>query len=247
MEDLPQEFVDRLARVNKLVATQRTLPAKLEAVVAMAKRTIPTCDAAGVSLLIQGEPTTVAMSERVVVEIDLVQYQTGTGPCLSAMREGNVVRIDLLEKDLRFTRFAPGAVDIGVNSVLSLPLQASGEAVGSLNLYSWLEHAFDDSTVEAAGPLVEYAAEIVAGSPLYAYSLDMVEGLVEALEDQATIAQGLGWMMASRSCGEAEALEWLRATALSKGQSMRMAAAEVLQERAGDGHARAKGDGSDRP
>lgn len=233
MEGLPQEFTNRLARVNKLVSTQRTLPAKLEAVVAMAKRTLVNCDAAGISLVIQDEPTTVAVSDRVAVEIDLVQYQTGTGPCLTAIREGNVIRIDLVEKDIRFGRFAPGAVDIGVNSVLSLPLVSHGETVGALNLYSWLPDAFDESTVSSAAPLVEYAAETVATSPLYAYSLDMVEGLVETLEDQAIIAQGIGWMMASRSCTQSEALDLLRSSALAKDQSLRAAAEEALGERPG--------------
>lgn len=237
MEGLPQEFTNRLARVNKLVSTQRTLPAKLEAVVAMAKRTIANCDAAGISLLIQDEPTTVAISDRVAVEIDLVQYQTGTGPCLAAIREGNVVRIDLVEKDIRFGRFAPGAVDIGVNSVLSLPLMSHGRAVGALNLYSWVANAFDDATVRAAAPLVDYAAETVATSPLYAYSLDMVDGLVEALEDQAIIAQGIGWMMASRGCTQPEALEQLRSNALVKGQSLGAAAEDALAERTALGDA----------
>ncbi|MDP9440646.1 MAG: GAF and ANTAR domain-containing protein [Actinomycetota bacterium] len=241
MQDLPQEFANRLARVNKLVSTQRTLPAKLEAVVSMAKRTIANCDAAGISLLIQGEPTTVAVSDRVVVEIDLVQYQTGTGPCLAAIGEGNVVRIDLVEKEIRFSRFAPGAIDIGINSVLSLPLVSYGETVGALNLYSWLANAFDDGTAAAAAPLVEYAAEAVATSPLYAYSLDMVEGLVETLEDQAVIAQGIGWMMASRGRTQPEALEQLRANALANGQSLRDAAEDALRERESSGHAGVEG------
>lgn len=241
MEDLPPDFTNRLARVNKLVSTQRTLPAKLEVVVAMAKRTIANCDAAGISLLIQDEPTTVATSDRVAVEIDLVQYQTGTGPCLSAISEGNVVRIDLVEKDIRFGRFAPGAVDIGVNSVLSLPLVSHGRTVGALNLYSWLANAFDDTTVGAAAHLVDYAAETVATSALYAYSLDMVEGLVEALEDQAIIAQGIGWMMANRGCSQPEALEQLRSNALARGQSLRVAAEDVLGERTALGDAEHEG------
>lgn len=41
------ESVERLSRVTKLLRTQRTLPAKLETIVAVATRTIRNCDAAG--------------------------------------------------------------------------------------------------------------------------------------------------------------------------------------------------------
>lgn len=55
MEELPSESVEKLANVTKLLRTQRTLPAKLETVVAIVKRTIDNCDAAGISLL-TGDP-----------------------------------------------------------------------------------------------------------------------------------------------------------------------------------------------
>src|SRR4051794_22855470 len=109
MQELPPETVERLSRVTRLLKTQRTLPAQLDAAVAIVKKTVPACDAAGVVLLVDGEPTSVAVSDRMTIEIDLVQYHTGEGPCLSAMNEGEVIRIDILERDSRFVRFAPGA------------------------------------------------------------------------------------------------------------------------------------------
>ena len=80
MQDLPEEAVERLARVSKLLRTQRSLPAKLEAVVALAKQMVPGCDSAGIMLLVEGQATSAAVTDRVAVEIDLVQYQTGEGP-----------------------------------------------------------------------------------------------------------------------------------------------------------------------
>ena len=74
MQDLPPETVERLSRVTKLLKTQRTLPAQLEAVVGIVKRSVPSCDAAGIVLLVDGEPTSVAVTDRLTIEIDLVQY-----------------------------------------------------------------------------------------------------------------------------------------------------------------------------
>jgi transcriptional regulator with GAF, ATPase, and Fis domain len=231
LQELPKESIDRLARVTKLLRTQRTLPAKLETVVAIAKRTIPNCDAAGVSLLIDGQPTTSAVSDRVAVEIDLVQYQTGQGPCLAALDDANVIRVDLLERDSRFSRFAPGALALDIESVLSLPLSAREQAVGALNLYSHLPNAFDARAHQAAQPLADYAAEVVATSPFYAYALEMVDGLVESLESQAIIAQATGVIAATELRTSEEAWDRLRTLALASGESMRTVADWVIEER----------------
>jgi GAF domain-containing protein len=232
MQELPKDAVDKLARVTKLLKTQRTLPAKLETVVAIAKRTVPNCHAAGVCLMVDGEPTTAAVTDHLAVEIDLVQYDTGEGPCLAAIEGSNVIRIDVLDQDDRFDHFAPGALAHDVNSILSIPLVARDRTVGALNMYSRSVNAFDAESQAAVQPLAEYAAEVISTSPLYAYSLDMVDGLVESLEDQGVIAQAVGVLMATEQQSLAEATDRLRSLALNGGESMRTAADRVIAERA---------------
>ena len=231
MHELPEESLERLTRVEKLLRTQRSLPAKLESVAAIARRSVPNCDAAGISLIVDGEPTTTAVSDRLAVEIDLVQYGTGQGPCLAALDGGNVIRVDILERDDRFSRFAPGALAMDINSVLSLPLPSGDRVVGALNLYSRLPNAFDSRAEQAAQPLVDHAAEVIATSALYAYALDMVDGLLESLENQAIIAQAVGMLSATETRTSDEALERLRALALASGHSMRTVAGWVIEER----------------
>jgi GAF domain-containing protein len=231
VNDLPPETVEKLTRVTKLLKTQRTLPAQLGAVVDIVKRTVPSCDAAGVVLLVDGEPTSIAVTDRLTVEIDLVQYKTGEGPCLTAMNDGDVVRIDILERDSQFTRFAPGALDRGLQSVLSTPLTANGRNVGALNMYSTKPNAFDERTSDAVKPMVEYAGQAIGSSPLYAYSLDMVDGLVEDLESQAIIEQATGVLMSSQENTSQDALGQLRDLAMRSGESMRTVAEWVIDER----------------
>lgn len=231
MQELPRESVDRLSRVNKLLRTQRSLPAKLETVVAIATRTIRNCDSAGISLLIDGKPTTSAVSDHLAVEIDLVQYETGEGPCLSAMRDSKIVRVDVIGEDSRFSRFTPGALDREMHSFLSVPLNAADRTVGTLNLYSHQPNGFGEEAEQAAQPLADYAAEAISTSPLYAYSLDMVDGLLETMETQALIGQATGLLMATEQRASDEALDRLRELALSSGESMRTVAEWVLEER----------------
>lgn len=231
MPDLPRATVERLSRVTKLLKTQRSLPAQMDAVVGIVKRTVPSCDAAGIVLLVEGEPTSVAVTDRLTIELDLVQYNTGEGPCLTALHDGNVIRIDILERDSRFTRFAPGALDQGLHSVLSTPLDANGRTVGALNMYSTTANAFDDRTSDAVRPMAEYAGHAIGTSPLYAYSLDMVDGLVEDLESRAIIEQATGVLMASQDQTSGDALGHLRDLAMRSGESMRTVAGWVIDER----------------
>jgi transcriptional regulator with GAF, ATPase, and Fis domain len=231
MDDLPPATIEKLSRVIRLLSTQRTLPARLEAVVGIVKRTVPNCDAAGIVLLVNGEPTSVAVTDRLTMEVDLIQYETGEGPCLAALEDAHVVRIDILERDSRFTRFAPGALDRGLRSVLSTPLEVNGDSVGALNMYSMQANAFDEATEAAVRPLAGYAAEVISTSPLYAYSLDMVDGLLENLESRALIEQATGVLMATEHETTEDALGRLRELALGSGESMRTVAQWVIDER----------------
>lgn len=230
MSVLPEDFNVRLARVMKLVKTHHTLPARLEAAAALAKRAVPTCDAAGVSLIVIGEPITSAATDKVVLEVDVVQYEMQQGPCLEAIARSDIVRVDLIDNDIRYSRFAPRALEIGINSIISFPLLANGRTVGALNLYSRRHDAFDGDTERVIAPIVGYAAETLATSPLYAYSLDVVEGLVEAVDDQATIDQATGALMARNDLTGSEAFDVLRDRALVQAVSMREAAAGLLAE-----------------
>ena len=233
MQDLPEESAERLARVTRLLRTQRTLPAKLEAVVAVAKRTVPNCDAAGISLVVDGGPTPTAASGHLAVEIDLVQYRTGQGPSLvTDPRE--VIRIDVLERGSRLPRIAPGQLAPATNSVLSRPLPARDRVVGALDLYSGLPNAFDLGAEQVAEPLAAYAAGVIATSPLYAYTLDMVDGLVDSLETQAIVAQACGIIAVTERLTTEEAAERLRTLALVSGESLRQVSAWVIEERPSD-------------
>lgn len=66
---------------------------------------------------------------------EVPQYRCKEGPCLDAVvGDGQVVRVDLLHDGSPYRRMAPGALDAGVNSVLSVPIYDGIGVIGSLNL-----------------------------------------------------------------------------------------------------------------
>src|SRR4051812_22918304 len=80
------------------------------------------------------EPRTVAFSGELAADGDESQYDVDSGPCLQAMRQNEVVRVDELETETRWPAYRPRGLAAGVRSSLSLPLQAGERIVGALNI-----------------------------------------------------------------------------------------------------------------
>jgi GAF domain-containing protein len=225
--ELPDELRPHLDRVNRLAATQTTLPSKLEAVAEVLERTVPGCDAVSIALVVAEATVTGAVSSQLAVEVDLVQYAYNQGPCLTSMAKRSPVRIDVLRQDERFEHFAPGAIELGVESSLSVPVVWTGDVVGSLNLYSTEPNAFTDATLKEVQPVADYAAEVIGTSPLYAASLDLVEGLVTSVKESDDIQIAIGFLIGVGTATEAEAWAILRDRALKTGMSIAETARQI--------------------
>src|SRR4051812_32998625 len=111
MSVTPEGFAGNLDRLRKVLERDQGFIGRLEAVSAIACRTITDCDAAGIAAVAHGRVWSIATSDAVVLEVDLVQYDTGEGPCLQAIRDDQVIRIDVVDASDDFPHFAPGALD----------------------------------------------------------------------------------------------------------------------------------------
>jgi len=225
-----QRFVERIGRLSRTLVADQTFAGKLEAVAALAQRLLPGCDGAGITLRIRDEPYSVGVTNPLALEVDLVQYDTGEGPCLAAIEGSHVVRVDILEAGERFEHFAPGALDRGVHSVLSIPINADDRTVGALNLYASSEAAFDPDAEELVMPLAAYAGEVIATSDLYAYSLELFDDVLEELATTSMIDSAIGVVMSLTETGSEAARRILEDAAEARGSSLRNAAERVLRE-----------------
>src|SRR5437773_1325009 len=94
---------------------------------------------AGLALAVGLAPCSTALpacGDALAAQGDEVQYRLDDGPCLHAMREGILVRIDDTAGRARWPRFESKAASHGIGSCLALPLIADGKPVGALNLYA---------------------------------------------------------------------------------------------------------------
>ena len=110
----------------------------------------------GIILQPRDRPPTVASSDVTAAQVDEVQYRLYSGPGLHSIRTGEHVRIDDLVFEQRWWEYAVRALARGVRSLLSIPVSAQGDPVGSINLYSGRPGFFDDAQTQRAE---QFAAE----------------------------------------------------------------------------------------
>lgn len=140
--DEPWPALESLARA--LHVKEARLQPTLDAIVSNAVESIELASYAGVTLLLGGVLTPQATLGEPPYVLDLLQQQLGDGPCVQAARTQRVVRIDTTGTDGRWPQFSRRAVELGVASMVCLPLQVEQHVLGALSLYSTDVGTFQD-------------------------------------------------------------------------------------------------------
>ncbi len=206
------DLVDTLQELAEVLQTQQTLGAVLARIGEAATVSIPACDASSVAISIEGRPSTAAITARVALELDLVQYDSDDGPCLRCFRTMSTLRVDLVEDDERFPHFSTAARKAGIRSVLSVPATWAGEAVGTMNLYSRIG-PFDESARMIAAVLAAQVAIAISRSPEYVAARKIADEAQQAADDAAQINVATGLLMINEACTVEQADGLLRQAA----------------------------------
>ena len=137
----------------------------LQAITAAAVRTVPHADECGISYVIgrrRIEPR--AWTGELPRMVDALQERLRQGPCMDAVREREIVRVDDVGADDRWPEFARQASDLGVRSMLCFQLFVAGDQLGALNIYSRTRGAFDDDSQDIGSVFASHAAVALAGA-----------------------------------------------------------------------------------
>jgi len=227
---VPNDLVEAITALSRILLTDRTLKGDLERIVAVAERSVPGCNGASIALALTGRPRTEAVSNRIVLELELAQYEAGDGPCLLALREGRPVRLDLIGEEPTFETFAERAAQVGVRSSLSLPVLIDGEAVGTMNLYSYAAAAFDETSQSLAAVLVAQTGVAIAKSRLLAAGRWAADVAQQSADDRADISMAEGMLMSIEECTAEQAAGLLRNAATSEEETLAGMARHIILE-----------------
>ena len=146
---------------------------------------------------------TVCASGPVPRQLDELQVETGTGPCLTAARKQIVVRMHDVAADTRWTEFCAAALDRGIASMLCVPLFVDDQKLGTLSLYGEKPGAFRENVEPVARVLATLSAIALADSRHR-------ERMDRALHNRDLIGQAKGILMSRHGIGADAAFDMLR-------------------------------------
>jgi GAF domain-containing protein len=224
-----QDLVNTLQHLAQVLQTQQTLGAALGGIAETAVASVPGCDAASVALSIEGRPATAAITARVALELDLVQYDTDEGPCLTAFRTMETMRLDLVEVGDAMPHFTVAARRRGVRSVLSLPATWGNEIIATLNLYSRTT-SFDQSAESIAAVLAAQVAIAVSRSPEFAAARGVLEQAQREADDDADVNFATGLLMFNEACTVEQADGLLRQAAIQDEKTVLEIAHRIIEQ-----------------
>ena len=131
----PAELAGALSQMSGLVLSRETVETALELVTALAATATAGTLGAAVTVVDEHGTRSRAASTSVAEQADALQYELDEGPCLTAWRTQELVRVDDTATDTRWPRWNQAASRLGVRAVLSTPLLATGESIGAMKAY----------------------------------------------------------------------------------------------------------------
>ena len=182
------EVLSRVAR--RLQEDHGDVEATLRAITAAIISAVPHAEDCGISYVIgrkRVEPR--AASSRRAHQADELQGRLGQGPCLDAVWEQEVVRVDDVSAATdRWPEFAREAAALGIGSMLCFQLFVEGDQLGALNLYAGRPGAFAAEDEEIGHMVAVHAAVALAGA-------EHEQNLRRGLDSRDLIGQAKGILM----------------------------------------------------
>ena len=224
------------AELQELLLATEDITGFLDELAALTVRVLSGDLSCGITLRRDGSATTVASSDTRASQVDEIQYGHHEGPCLRSMGTGQVVVVEDLATDDRWSDYQMPALAHGVRSSLSLPLHADGGVIGhadggvmgALNIYATQPRAFGPHQQEVARRFADEASRGLALAVRMAERTEMTAHLQTALASRAVIDQALGIIMGQNRCTSHEAFEILRTASQHRNVKLRDIAVQMV-------------------
>jgi GAF domain-containing protein len=235
MSESESDLRQAMARLTEYFLGDLTLAQTLERVADTVPVVLPQTDYVGITMMVDGRPTTTVFTDPDVREIDRAQYETGEGPCLDAFRDGRpYVVTSMLEPGERWRHFRDVAARHQMLSSLSLPLTTEHGPVGAMNLYSRVVCGYAAHDVELGSRLSRQAAFVLANAQEYWNARTLSDQLQQAMTSRSVIEQAKGIIMAAQRLAADDAMDVLIRQSQHQNIKVRQVAAEIV------GHASAR-------
>jgi len=207
-----------LSQMTGLVLSRETVDTALELVTSLAAAAIAGTLGAAVTIVDEHGKRSLAASNQTAEQADALQYEFDEGPCLTALRTQQLVRIDDTSTDARWPRWNQAVSRLGVRSVLSAPLLAGDDPVGAMKVYCERPMNYGPHDEHVMHLLAAQAAILLANTQSLQQARRLSRQLTEAVTSRDTIAAATGVLLARGAVSRQDAFVVLAAAVRESGR-----------------------------
>ncbi|MBT2519607.1 GAF and ANTAR domain-containing protein [Arthrobacter sp. ISL-28] len=218
------------ARLKGLLLTEEKVDRAVQLLAEAAKDAIPGTSGAGVSLLNdQGRRTSRGATDAIVEQADVVQYELGEGPCLTAWASDETVVVEDVASDGRWPLWSQAVASLPVRSVVSTPLRTETGSLGALKIYAAVPSVYDAGTGLLLEKFAMPAATLLANIQGRETPQRISEALIAALAGRDSINRACGVLMERENLGAEEAMQELLRLARTQKSPLHQLSADLVQ------------------
>ena len=204
------------------------------AMTSIAVQMVPGAELAGLTRMRPGGAlVTVGPTDPLVEQVDRVQYELGTGPCVDVLLSDRPVVAEDLRASREWPEFGRRAAELGVLSMLSYRLHLEDDqdedgqrALGGMNLYARRPGAFD---LDRVFPLVTVLASFCALAVWGGSLADRAKHMEAALDSSRDIGAAQGILMERYKVTRNEAFGLLSVVSQRSNRKLRDIALELVE------------------
>lgn len=213
----------RMATLARELHQQHSPLAVMEHALTAAVALVPGAEHGAVSLVrARRSLTTTAATSNLVRGVDALQNQVRQGPGLDAAFDQRTCRVDdLTAETTRWPALAARAPQVGVASVLCLPLFIHDDHLGVLSLCSTAAAAFDQEAEHVGLVLAAHTAVAFA-------SAQRLENTTRGLAHRDVIGQAIGILIERHQLNAQQAFEVLARYSQETNRKLHKIASEVV-------------------
>jgi GAF domain-containing protein len=183
----------------------------------------------GVNLMHGGQLQVANAVNPAAAELELAQHDHQRGPCLDAVRTGEIVAIvDLRQHRERWPEYVAIADQHGVHSVAGIPLILANETIGALNLYAGRLRDWSEEDLLAARVLADMATGYLVNASKLDQQRQLNAQLQRALEQRLVIEQAKGITANAHDATVAAAFALIRRHARNHNTSIQTVAEAIV-------------------
>lgn len=197
------EVATRFAEITSSLPPHGSISAALDAIAALAVRTVPNCDDAGLRLSRTPGARPLAGTGGFGLATEELQDELGEGPSVDPELGPRAVYVTDVAQDSRWPRFAARSAELGLGSLLTFSVATRRGVPGALTLYSRRPDAFDAVARDVGEVFAAHATIALAGVLAEAQ-------LRRSMRTREMIGQAVGVVMERQGVTEEQAMDMLR-------------------------------------